>query len=273
MVKVEENTEWSLAYAVDSYTKVKELEGFILWKSKKEFSFSEFKEFAKRLNRGESSLLKKINYFEAQKSFHTLASESDISEYEAIDVVTDKSNPISKISESTYTELRGDTPEERVEFYEKVSESVLEEKGKYRPSRQDIRDYKAQDAAEEGVADSIVKETAERLTEKEAIAQTNKEFSVDYYKLCSGGFDGSLGVLNIGFEIHKFDNDWKEIKKILSKVAHSDVNKEVNDKAMKFISVLNMIFRDKKKDEKSNKLKKDMTERIVTLMGVKDDSK
>jgi len=254
LVEIKEDAVWSKDYAVDMYKQVKELEGYVLWKAKQCLVFGDLEEFLSTVNVSERKLNRKVEYFEAQKTLSIRTETSEhLNETEAIDVITDESNPVNNIAESTYGELRGDTPEEKVEFYEDVKEHT----GKDKPSQTDIRKFKKLSFSG----------GQEPLTEKEAILQTNEEFGCDYFEACSGGLNDSLGVFNIGFEIHKFDEDWSDIKKVLLKAIHSDTSGG-DDKAMKFVSMLNMIFRDKKKDAKHNQLKKDMTDRIVELMGI-----
>lgn len=249
-ITIQENDSWSLDYAVESYNQTKEIQGYILWRSKKELKHGEIEEFYKRINISQGHASRVVKHFEAKLELSNNVHAHDIeeiSEQEAIEIVTDDTNPINEVPAFTYSTLKGKTPQEKVEYMDKVKEHT----GKDTITRRDIKEFKNKD---------------EPLSEKEAIAQTNKEYGQDYYQLCSGGVGDSLGVFNIGFEIHKYDNDWNEIKRLFSKVAHPD--KGGSDIAMAFLSTLNKIFKDKKSIAKENELKKEMTNRITTLMGV-----
>lgn len=252
-ITIQESDSWSLDYAIESYNQTKEIQGYILWRSKKELKHGEIEEFYKRVNISKPYASRIIKHFEARVVLSNVAPEQhldEISEQVALEIVRDKENPLNDMPASNYAKLKGKTPQEKVEYMEKVKEHT----GKDKITRNDISDFRNKDI---------------HLSEKEAIAQTNKEFGEDYYKLCSGGVGDSLGVFNIGFEIHKFDKDWNSIKRILSKAAHPD--KGGSDIAMSFISMLNKVFKDKKITVKETKLKKDMTDRITNLMGVTNE--
>ncbi len=249
-VTVRDSDSWSLDYAVDAYNQTREIQGYILWRSKKELKHGQIEEFYTQVKTSKRSALRKINHFLAKIEMSNVAQVphlESVTEMDAINIVLDKENPINKISVATYDDLDGDTPQEKLDFQEKVREKLDKEY----VSRKDIREFKKGDKP---------------LTEKEAIKQTNKEYDMDYFQLCGGGVGQSLDVFNIGFEIHKFDDRWASIKKILSKSAHPDKGGSAD--AMNFVSMLNDIFKDKKKTEKETKMKKDMTNRITELMGV-----
>ncbi len=249
-VTVRDSDSWSLDYAIDAYNQTKEIQGYILWRSKKELKHGQIEEFYKRISLNKGSANKYISHFVAKMELSNVSPGlhlDNITEMEAIEVVLDEDNPINDISVTVYSKLKGDTPQEKVEYREKVKEHT----GKDNVTRRDVESFNKK---------------SEYLTEKEAIKQTNEEYGKDYFNLCSGGVGQSLDVFNIGFEIHKFDDRWSSIKKILVLSAHPD--KGGSDDAMNFISMMNDIFKDKKKTEKETKLKKDMTNRITELMGV-----
>ena len=104
------------------------------------------------------------------------------------------------------------------------------------------------------------------LSEEEAVEIVNKEYDADYYALCSKQSGRGFGVLNVGVKmLRQFDDEWKDIYKLLSKSAHPDNGGSAE--AQRFLNFCNGVFKEAKSHKKANSKVDEMTDRIAELMG------
>lgn len=244
------DTKWDLEVSVEMFRATEELQNWVLWKAKKDLVFGELEEFLNILNINRRTLERKVEYFEAQKtlSITTQASQT-LNETEAICIVTDEKNPINDIKLSTYSELKGDTPKEKVEFYQEVKEATQKEN----PSRDNVREYK-----------KSINHIEEQISVNDALKQIEEEFGEDYMELGSSTSSGSLSMLTIGIELMKYIDSWKKIYRELSKVAHPDLDGDAE--VQQFVNWLNELFKDRRKHLKNMSKHDNMTNRFAELV-------